>query len=279
MRKRKWLAALVLLSLLAGCAPAPTPTSTPDPYRNDYAEADVSRLEDGVVSVRYTGGAEVRVKVQITKAGGENYNYDLLNDGSWESFTVTEGNGEYTLRVLENTTENRYKPVFDCPLTLALEDPAAPFRQSCQQVFFTEETQAVLLSAQLIGDLETNGEKAAAVLEYVTERVAYDKEKAAGVKEGTVTEKTADVDTVLSEGKGICGDYAAVVAVMLRSQGVACKVVHGWAGETYHAWVEVLTEDGTWERMDPTFLANASDPEVVEKYIGDSENYRAQYYY
>lgn len=271
-----WAAAL-LLSLLSSCTPVPgeTPPPTPDPYANSYAQADVSRLDEGVVRVRYTGEGEARVKVQLTRAGGTDYNYDLNNAGDWESFTLTEGDGEYTLRVLENQQEDRYKPVFDCTLTLELSDPAAPFRQSSQFVSFTADSAAAALAAQLTQGLETEGEKVKTVFDYVVENLSYDREKAVSAEPGYLP----DVDDILEQGKGICFDYAAVMAAMLRSQGIPCRLAVGWAGKEYHAWVEVPGEGEGWQLMDPTFLsANREDQKVLD-FVNDPNNYTVRYYY
>lgn len=272
--RRIW-AVLVLLALLSGCGSAPVETPAPDPYVNDYAQVDVSRLEDGVTRIRYTGEGDVRVKAQITRQGGTDYNYDLPGDGSWETFTLTEGDGDYTLRVLENVEEDRYRQVFSCTLSLSLEDPAAPFRESNQFVRFSSDSATAVLAAELTAGLESDGEKAEAVLDYVAESLTYDREQADKVEKGYLP----DVDAVLERGTGICFDYAAVMAAMLRSQGVGCKLVVGYAGEEYHAWVEVLSETGEWTRMDPTFVsANRKNREVLD-FVSDSNNYKARFYY
>lgn len=268
-------AAVFLLALLSSCAPPPAEAPTPDPYSNDFAQVDVSRLSDGVIEVRYTGEADVRVKAQLTKAEGEDYNYDLPNDGTWVVFTLTEGDGDYILRVLENQRENRYKPVFDCLLTLSLSDPAAPFRQSNQYVSFQADSSAVETAAQLTEELEGEEEKIAAVFDYVTGRLTYDGEKAAAVTAGYLP----DVDKVLEEGKGICFDYAALMSAMLRSQGVACKLAVGWAGKQYHAWVEVPDGAGGWKLMDPTFVSANQGDQAVLDFVSDSGNYKVRYYY
>jgi transglutaminase/protease-like cytokinesis protein 3 len=125
------------------------------------------------------------------------------------------------------------------------------------------------------------------VYNFVLSGLTYDKELAANVKSGYLP----NVDTVLASGKGICFDYAAVMTSMLRSQDIPTKLVVGYAGEVYHAWLNVYsTETGwvdaviqfdgkTWKLMDPTFASTGNQSEEVMKYIGDGKNYAAKYVY
>ena len=84
------------------------------------------------------------------------------------------------------------------------------------------------------------------------------------------------------------------MAGMLRSQGVPCKLVVGYAGTTnpvYHAWISVWTQENgwveqvvyfdgkTWQRMDPTFASSGKQSESIMKYIGDGNNYTTKYLY
>jgi len=78
---------------------------------------------------------------------------------------------------------------------------------------------------------------------------------------------------------------------MLRSQGVPCKLVVGYAGKAYHAWINVWSEESgwingviyfdgkTWQRMDPTFASSANQSKSIMAYIGDGKNYTAKYLY
>ena len=265
-RKGSFWAGILLVLLLAACGP--------DTQANDYAQADLSCLKDGVVRVRYTGEGEARVKCQITRTEGTDYNYDLNTRGDWEQFTLTEGEGEYVLRVLENVEGEVYRPVFRCELSLELEDPLAPFRQANQFVFFTEDSLTARVAGELAEGLETEEEKTGAVFDYVVQSLTYDGEKAATVEPGYLP----DGDAVLEEGKGICVDYGVVMAAMLRSQGIPCRLGVGYAGEVYHAWVETPEGEG-WRIWDPTFVsANGGDPEILD-FVSDGENYRARYYY
>jgi hypothetical protein len=54
---------------------------------------------------------------------------------------------------------------------------------------------------------------------------------------------------------------------MLRSQNIPCKLVVGYAGSAYHAWISVWSPDSgwisgaiffngiEWQLMDPTFVS------------------------
>ena len=90
---------------------------------------------------------------------------------------------------------------------------------------------------------------------------------------------------------GICFDYAALMAAMLRSQGVPVKLVVGYTGNVYHAWLNVWSEkdgwvdnliyfDGkVWKLMDPTFASSGKQSASIMQYIGDGANYTAKYLY
>ena len=80
------------------------------------------------------------------------------------------------------------------------------------------------------------------------------------------------------------------MTAMLRSQDIPTKLVVGYSGEAYHAWISVYLEeqgwvdnviefDGkSWSLMDPTLAAN-NDSSAVKKYVGDGSNYTEKYCY
>ena len=98
-----------------------------------------------------------------------------------------------------------------------------------------------------------------------------------------------DVDQTLETGKGICFDYAALTAAMLRSRDIPCKLQIGYAGTVKHAsisicirsrgWVDQAVEfsGDSWFRMDPTFDSNSKEDASIRQYIGDDENYTVQF--
>lgn len=324
MRKRISLLVLSLaVSLLAGCGePAPEESSAPDTNQavmedaqwadeaealvdspaavsplllpeasgtaveaNQRAEIDYSNLKDGYVMAQFTGQTSTRLKVQVA-GPTTTYTYDLPVQG-WATFPLSDGNGDYSVTVFENTSGTKYATVLTASFPVALEDEFAPFLRPNQYVNYQGAENTIAQAAELTQGLSDPLEKVGKVYDYVVETLRYDKEKAASVKSGYLPV----LDEVLAEKKGICFDYAALMAGMLRSQGVPCKLVVGYAGSAYHAWISVWTEetgwvdgviffDGTtWQRMDPTFASSGNSSESIMEYIGDGSNYTAKYLY
>jgi transglutaminase/protease-like cytokinesis protein 3 len=81
------------------------------------------------------------------------------------------------------------------------------------------------------------------------------------------------------------------MTAMLRSQEIPTKLVIGYTGSVYHAWVNVYIEgqgwvdnviyfDGhDWKLMDPTFASSGGNDPAVLEHIKNSANYKAKYSY
>ena len=200
---------------------------------------------------------------------------------------MSDGNGEYQITLYENVEEKKYATVVSATAEVSLADEFAPFLRPNQYVDYAVAEETVKLAAKLTAGKSTELEKVQAVYEYVIKNITYDEKLAETVKSGYLPV----LDNVLKNKTGICFDYAALMTGMLRSQSVPCKLVVGYAGEVYHAWISVYTEkdgwidnaiyfDGTtWKRMDPTFAASGNRSETIMKYIGDGTNYTVKYLY
>ena len=254
---------------------------------NAKAVVDASNLSEGFVKVRYTGGKNVRIKVQITKTGGTTYTYNLNNTGVYETFPLTEGDGAYAIKVYENTTGTKYAQAYSTSVTMTLRDQFLPFLYSNQYVNFTENSATVVQGKEITANCTTDLEKVAAIFNWVTTNFTYDYDLAANPPVGYLPV----VDTVLERRKGICFDYSAVMSAMLRSQGIPCKLVIGYAGTVYHAWINVYIEgvgwvqnaiyfDGEhWTMMDPTFVSTGRGSASVMQYVTNPNNYSAKFAY
>ena len=251
----------------------------------DRAVIDYSNTAEGYVMACLKAVPEKRIKVQV-KGPTTTYTYNLT-DETWETFPLSDGNGTYQVAVYENVEGSKYALVQSVTTEVELQDEFAPFLRPNQYVDYADAEQTVKTAAQLAYGAETELEKVQAVYEYVVQTLTYDKELAATVQSGYLP----DLDAVLESKKGICFDYAALMTGMLRSQSVPCKLVVGYAGEVYHAWISVYTEkdgwidgviyfDGSvWKRMDPTFASSGSQSDEIMDFIGDGTNYIEKYLY
>lgn len=253
--------------------------------RSGKAVIDHSHTSDGYVMVQFTENTSKRLKAQV-KGPTTTYTYNL-NQKEWTVFPLSDGNGTYQVSVFENVSGDRYAAVVSTSFDTTLHDEFAPFVRPNQYVDYEKAPNTLAKAAELTKDITDPLKKVEAVYDYVVQNLTYDNEKAANVKSGYLPV----LDTVLAENKGICFDYAALMTGMLRSQGVPCKLVVGYAGSIYHAWISVWTEgtgwvdgviyfDGnSWHRMDPTFASSNNNNAAILEYIGNGTNYTAKYLY
>ena len=253
------------------------------------AEIDYSNIQDGYVMVRFAAANSSKLKAQVV-GPTSTYTYDLPT-GSWVTFPLSDGNGSYTVKVLQNTSDKKYAPLASASFPVTLKDEFAPFLRPNQYVNYENAVNTIALAAELTQNIDDPLEKVGAVYNYVVKNLSYDKQLASDISSGKVTAYLPDLDSVLAAKKGICFDYAALMTGMLRSQGVPCKLVVGYAGTQSHAWVSVWTEtdgwvdgviyfDGTtWQRMDPTFASSGNSNSAIMQYIGNGKNYTTKYLY
>ena len=252
---------------------------------NDDVSICLSHLGDGYFSARFTGDSP-KVKLQLTAENSLTYTYDLPVDGEWTIFPVSLGSGHYTLGVYSNIEATMYAEVYGTEFDVALTDEFGPFLYPNQYVWFTGDTRAIGLAKDLCFAANNDLEAVSFIYNYVITHVTYDQEEAENVQSGYLPV----VDEVLETGKGICFDYAALMASMLRTQNIPTRLEIGYAGSAYHAWTScyikeigwvngIIQFDGTdWSLMDPTLASNQGDRKLKE-FIGDGSNYRTVYYY
>lgn len=254
--------------------------------KNESAIVDYSNTQDGYVMAQYTAPTSKKLKAQVTGPSGTTYTYDLTA-GVWATFPLSDGSGNYRVTIYLNISGTKYSTVLSASFAVSLKDEFAPFIRPNQYVNYTNAPKTVAKAKALCSEKMDALEKVKAVYDYVVTTLTYDKQEAAAVKSGYLPA----LDTVLVRQKGICFDYAALMTAMLRSQGVPCKLVIGYAGTAYHAWISVYSEkdgwinaaiyfDGEqWERMDPTFASSGKQSKSIMRYIGDGSHYTAKYLY
>ncbi|MBP6004865.1 MAG: DUF3488 domain-containing protein [Pyrinomonadaceae bacterium] len=149
------------------------------------------------------------------------------------------------------------------------------------------------LAAELTVGLKNRYDKAAAIENHLQNAYGYTLEQKAGGDEPLS-------DFLFNVREGHCEYFATAMAVMLRTQGLATRIVNGFSGGEYndtadvtvvrqrnaHAWVEVyFPRENAWVTFDPTPFAGQGTNSVptgimgsVGKYIDALETFWIQYF-
>lgn len=226
-----------------------------------FAESiySVESVNDTNLMVRSNDyGSNMRIMVEKED---EKYYYSLSN--SVEKIPVQLGNGIYTIKILKNLEGNRYKVVKN--LDLKIEDSDLDvYLSSSQPVYWQNQDKLTDLKNNLMEGLITDREKVEAAYNYLVKNVKYDYNKINGLS----TDYVPNIGNTITTKKGICYDYAALFAGILRAEGIHTKLVKGYKSDiqAYHAWNEVLI-DGTWVVIDTTYdsvLSGYSDVSMMK---------------
>ena len=235
----------------------------------------------GYIIVNYHGSNQ-KVKLQITGPDSVTYTFDL--HGGNEVFPLVASSGSYTVTVFENVEGTQYATVLSQVISVSITDEFGPYLYPNQYVNFTADSLAVKEGSSLAYYCSSDTEVVESVYNYIISNFKYDYDKAKNVKSGYLP----DVDKVFTENTGICFDYAAVMATMLRTQAIPTRLEVGYAGEEYHAWIStyikdkgwingIIEFDGTsWNMLDPTFASTSDSP---KKFIAQKNDYITKYVY
>ena len=224
------------------------------------ATIDYSNVSDGYIMIKMTG-ATSNLKVRIIYQDGTTYDYNLNMNGTYEAYSLQSGSGSYTVGVYQNNGQGRYFQVLATTVKVSMTNENNPYLIPTQRIYYTRESAAVTKSFELCAGKTTDEQKVNSIYEYIVKNVKYDYDKAASVG----TNYVSSADTTLSTNKGICLDYAVLMATMLRAQGIPTQVIYGSAkGASWHAWNKVYY-NGKWYLFDATFAAGgASGQNYVE---------------
>ena len=265
-----------------------------DIYKGTKSEIDASQSEDGFIKIKYLNETTKKLKVIIEK-DKEKYTYDLNNKGEYDTYPLQMGDGKYKVNVFENISGNKYATKQTVTISVKLKDENAPFLASNQLVNYTDASETIKKAEELTEGKDNDFDKIDVIYDYVISNIEYDNEKAKTVESGYLP----TVDEILKSNKGICFDYASIMAAMLRSQKIPAKLVTGYSSNlnVFHAWNEVYTDetgwiklnemyfDGNqWKLMDSTIASSAkqsNSPKVMEytNKLIDKKYYTKQFEY
>ena len=208
---------------------------------------DASNSDQGYVMVKCTGGKKIH-KVGISTSQATYY-YTLPEDGRLITCPLQMGDGDYTVQIFEQVSGTKYAPLCKWELDVKMKDDVLPYLYPNQFVDYSAADRAVKLSFEQCAKEKSTRKKAEKLYDFVAAEIDYDYDKAASVQSGYLPSP----DKTLAEKKGICFDYAALLATMLRVQDIPARMQMGELApdNVYHAWNLVCIDDA-WYLMDAT---------------------------
>jgi len=241
MKSKLLLIPMLALILSFGCA---------DSVNASKFIIDTSKARQGIVEVKGDPGDKI-VRVTVEKeATNERYVY-LLSATNQNIFPLQMGDGRYKITVLENIVRNEFMKVATKTVDVSGINELKLFTRSIQLVDFASSEIAIPSIHDMVAEAETNEEKLSIVYEFIINNIDYDFEMG--------QELPFDYHPVLDRTyvtkKGICFDYASLLAGALRSKGIPAKLQKGYSVKLpgqFHAWNEIFI-GGEWFSVDTTY--------------------------
>ena len=234
---------------------APSASSKPSnggttTLKNNGCEIDTSKAAAGTIRVRQNGNP-TKVKVLVYFNGSSKYyQYTIPTNNTWTSIPLQSGSGTYKVRFMKQVSGNSYSQMYSVTFQVGMQNANSAYLNPSQYVVYNSGSACVAKAKSLVSGAGSDAQKVSKIYSYIVNNISYDYDKMKNLPSGYLP----NPDSTLDSRKGICFDYAALMAAMLRSQGVPCKLVIGNADGQYHAWNMVYV-NGSWQLYDPTFGA------------------------
>lgn len=245
---------------------------------NNCTAIDISTLEDGYASVKYTGQTDNVVYTYLYTDYPAPYTCIYrtpMTPGEWYNIPLVNGSGSYSISVRELIDESGNPSRFHFDFDVSIPDPLSIFLVSHNQIDYENAPNTVEIANTLTSSIPDIKEKIDAIYEYVSSHISFDYENFSTYPSNYVY--ITELDDVLTSGKGICGHYAAVMSGMLRCIGIPAKMEYGYTSYgVYHAWVSAYISDIGWVRYDPSQISICENAAVVawaKDYIANDANF------
>lgn len=221
-------------------------------YAADTKEDVFCDNENGIITIKYNNKDNAKMKIGVTK-DKQSYYYDLGSGSNEIDIPLTMGNGSYKIKILKNISGTKYGVVVSTNIELELKDENLVYKQSNVVIDFELTDQSIKKSDELVKNCKSDKEIVSTIYQYVIKNFVYDYDKAKTVSAGYLP----DIEIVYKNKKGICYDISAIMAAMMRSQGIEVKLVTGYTPNIpgiYHAWNSIYDSEGkSWYTVDGTY--------------------------
>lgn len=218
---------------------------------NGYS-IDYSNVSKGYVMVKNTTG--VKTYLWIIK-DGVTYQYKMQNTGGFETYPLSQGSGNYTIRVLAIGDDGLGYDKNTLDISVGLESEMMPFLYASTMVDYNYGSNAVNTAYEITASASTDAEKVNIIYNYIVSHIVYNYDRANSITSGALKNYVPSPENTINSGQGICSDYASLMACMCRAVGIPTKMVYGYVNNNaYHAWNQVYY-DGSWHFFDACIAA------------------------
>ena len=270
-------------------------------YENGYVRINTNTANKGYIEVQSLDpdAESIRVvmhaDVQDARLGYGQWHYNSNQKGkSTLKAALTYGNATYEIDIwttLSSKVLGITRSTRKARLTVTLNNVSdtGGFLLSTGEVVYSSSMQFIKKADEIAATCSNDFEKVSKIYAWLTSYLDYeiaDEGTALGIYK-------CNLDKVYERGYGACYDYAVILAAMLRSQGIPCKVVFGrYTDSDYgHVWNEIyidsngsITTDkvdiggNRWCRLDPT-MSHTNSGKHSTDYMNTDRNYVCEFIY
>ncbi len=209
---------------------------------------------DGMINLSGNTSKE-KIKLLVTKDTYQEW-FDInLDKGKFnKNIWLTEGKGTYEISVMVNLEGRKYTygPTVKIENTIDVNRFIVPTKD------IDSDDKDIADFAKRLTKLSKNDrDKAKNLYNWVTKNIKYDYDKYRNQLAGNYGDVYGASNTFKTK-KGVCYDYATLIAAFGRSIGMQVKVIRGdfksGTRSEYHAWNEIyISEEDKWINLDATF--------------------------
>ncbi|HRI04726.1 MAG TPA: DUF3488 and transglutaminase-like domain-containing protein [Pyrinomonadaceae bacterium] len=267
-----------------------TRTGTKEPYvrgEREFIQIDQPAGRDSLsIQTIYLEPLDTAVLFALPKAVAVQSNFPLIEKDTYGSLTFRRNYERVSYKVLSDRS-------LPDPSRLRLDNNGyGPESQNYLQLPESYDKRIFDLAYSIASKEKNRYDRAVAVEKYLQNNLGYTLEQTASGDEPVA-------DFLFNVREGHCEYFATAMAVMLRTQGIATRIVNGFHGGEYnetadmtvvrqsnaHSWVEVyFPKENVWVPFDPTPFAGqnaAASSGIVgqfNKYVEALEAFWIQYF-
>lgn len=234
---------------------------------------DESNISDGVIGVKYSGNFNKPIKITIEK---DNVRYVYtVKDNKSNYVPLQMGSGSYKVSLMENIDGVKYRALSVEIISVEKIHPTNIYTYPTLITNYSSSMKSITGYGKIIENLATDN-KISTVYKDVIANYRYDDAKISGLSSDYVPM----IDDMYTTKKGICYDYASLMAGVLRSQKIPTKLMMGYAPEIkeYHAWNEIYI-DGKWNVVDTTYDAAMTQAGYSVSFAKDASKFKVLKFY